>query len=75
MQDKADAVKGAGGVASLAKLIQELPELLTRNTEILDEADRLLKEERESDQQVVKNVKTSTLEVRASRLVQVSHEA
>ena len=42
LKDKADAVKNAGGVATLAKLVQELPELLTRNTEILDEADRML---------------------------------
>ena len=52
LKDKADAVKNAGGVATLAKLVQELPELLTRNTEILDEADRMLREEKESDDKV-----------------------
>jgi len=49
LKDKADSVKDAGGADTLVKLVQELPELLTRNTEILDESERLLKEEKDSD--------------------------
>ena len=47
VRDKAKAVADAGGMTALKKLMDELPELLTRNTEILDECERMLKEEDE----------------------------
>ncbi len=53
---KANLVKDAGGMSALAKLIADLPDLLTRNTEILDECERMLKEERESDAQLKNQV-------------------
>ncbi len=52
LKDKSAAIVEAGGVTELAKMIEELPDLLQRNKEILDEADRMLREERESDEQV-----------------------
>ncbi len=39
----------AGGVAQLEKLMQELPELLQRNTDLLNESERMLREEKDSD--------------------------
>jgi programmed cell death 6-interacting protein len=54
LKEKAAAVVSAGGGEELYKMIGELPDLLQRNKEILDEADRLLREERESDDQVNK---------------------
>ena len=49
---KANSVRDAGGMDALKKLADELPELLTRNTEILDECERMLKEEKSSDEQL-----------------------
>jgi hypothetical protein len=37
MREKSEAVKSNGGLASLETMVQELPELLQRNKDILDE--------------------------------------
>ncbi|OWR42499.1 putative programmed cell death 6-interacting protein [Danaus plexippus plexippus] len=46
---KAAAVRDAGGLPALERLMAELPELLQRNREILTEAERMLREEAEAD--------------------------
>uniref|UniRef100_A0A182NM28 BRO1 domain-containing protein n=1 Tax=Anopheles dirus TaxID=7168 RepID=A0A182NM28_9DIPT len=52
LQEKASAVREKGGIGQLTDLIERLPELFTRNKEILDEAFRMLDEERDSDNQL-----------------------
>ncbi len=49
MKEKSASVMEAGGVAQLEKLMQELPELLQRNTDLLNESERMLREEKDSD--------------------------
>ncbi len=58
---KANMVKDAGGMSALSKLMADLPDLLTRNTEILDECERMLKEERDSDAQLKNQVRTELM--------------
>ncbi|KAK5650698.1 hypothetical protein RI129_001727 [Pyrocoelia pectoralis] len=47
--EKSEVVRQLGGISHLNSLITELPELLKRNQDILDEADRMLNEEKEAD--------------------------
>lgn len=47
--EKSEVVRQMGGISQLNSLITELPELLKRNQDILDEADRMLNEEKEAD--------------------------
>lgn len=49
IRSKARAVRDAGGLQELQRLMAELPDLLQRNKDILDEAERMLREEAEAD--------------------------
>lgn len=49
IREKAAGVRGAGGLPELQRLMAELPELLQRNKDILDEGERMLREEEEAD--------------------------
>ncbi|XP_052804277.1 programmed cell death 6-interacting protein-like isoform X2 [Mya arenaria] len=50
--DKAQQIRDMGGMQYLERLMSDLPELLTRNREILDECIRMLDEEEKSDKQL-----------------------
>lgn len=50
--EKANDVREKGGYESINNLMKEMPELLTRNREILDETERMMKEESDSDNQL-----------------------
>jgi len=49
IMEKSAAVNAAGGIQELEKLMRELPALLQRNTDILNENERLLQEEKQTD--------------------------
>eukprot|EP00106_Octopus_bimaculoides_P008985 XP_014776427.1 PREDICTED: programmed cell death 6-interacting protein-like [Octopus bimaculoides] len=84
--DKAQQLKRDGGVESLNKMMQDLPELLGRNREILNESTRMLEEEAKSDSQLREQFKgkwtrtasgqlTETMKIEASKYEQILNTA
>ncbi|XP_075232004.1 programmed cell death 6-interacting protein-like protein AliX isoform X2 [Lycorma delicatula] len=57
LAEKAEHICSLGGVQKLESMIRELPELLQRNKDIIDEADRMLQEEKASDDQLKEQFK------------------
>lgn len=58
--EKSEEVRSKGGVEHIRTLIAELPELLTRNRDILDVTDRMLDEEEQSDKELREQFKQLT---------------
>ncbi|XP_029637288.1 programmed cell death 6-interacting protein isoform X4 [Octopus sinensis] len=84
--EKAQQLKRDGGVESLNKMMQDLPELLGRNREILNESTRMLEEEAKSDSQLREQFKgkwtrtasgqlTETMKIEASKYEQILNTA
>ncbi|XP_011665500.1 programmed cell death 6-interacting protein isoform X2 [Strongylocentrotus purpuratus] len=66
--EKSQGIKQKGGLEHIDKLFHELPELLQRNREILEEAVRQLDEERETDVQMKEKFKEKWTRVPSDQL-------
>ncbi|XP_077276281.1 programmed cell death 6-interacting protein-like protein AliX [Temnothorax americanus] len=68
--DKALYVRESGGIKALEESMRELPDLLQRNKELLDESERMLQEERESDNQLREQFKERWKRTPSARLTE-----
>ncbi|XP_054279937.1 programmed cell death 6-interacting protein isoform X2 [Macrosteles quadrilineatus] len=67
---KASAVQERGGITAINNMLRELPDLLTRNREILDETERMLNDEKQSDDQLRDQFKDKWNRIPSSRLTE-----
>jgi len=67
---KASAVQDKGGINTINTMLRELPDLLTRNREILDETERMLNDEKQSDDQLREQFKDKWNRIPSARLTE-----
>lgn len=70
IREKSSKVKAAGGIDGLNRAVTELPSLLIRNKEILEETTRLLTEEKQSDEQLRAQFKEKWTRMGSERLTE-----
>lgn len=70
LKEKSNALKSDGGIQKVKGLIDDLPSLLQRNREILDETSRLITEEKASDDQLRAQFKEKWTRMASDRLTE-----
>lgn len=71
--DKSQSIKDKGGISKIDTMMQELPPLMQRNQEILNESKRLLDEEEKSDTDLRTNMKEKWTRTPSRQLTEYLH--
>lgn len=71
--DKSQTIKDKGGISRIDSMMAELPPLMERNTDILNEAKRMLEEEERSDNELRANMKDKWTRTPSRQLTEYLH--